>query len=41
MLLPYERIRGNGEEAIKIIGSQRPELQEVALQDRLQIEVHA
>jgi hypothetical protein len=41
MLLPDERIRGYGEEAIKILGSQRPELQEVALQDGLQIEVHA
>jgi len=41
MLLPDERIRRYRVQAIKILRSKRPELEEFALQDGLQIKIHA
>ncbi len=40
MLLPNERVRSHREEVIEIIGSKRPELEELAFQNRLEVEGH-
>lgn len=40
MLLPDEGVRGHGEEGIEILGSKRPQLEEVASENRLKVEGH-
>src|SRR5262249_25034534 len=40
MLLPDERIRGNRIERVPVVGPERTELHEVALEHRLKIERH-
>jgi hypothetical protein len=40
MLLPNERVSSHGEESVKMLRSQRPELEELALQRGLEVERH-
>src|SRR5437879_8080701 len=40
MLLPNEGVRGHEEEIIEVLGSKRPELEELAFQNGLEVEGH-
>ena len=41
MLFPHERIGGDGVEVVIVLGAERPEFDQLALQDRLIVKGHA